>query len=1529
MAMPVTELVPENSIEPIAVVGMSVRVPGAETLEQFWANLRDGVESIRFFSDEELLAAGVSAEDLANPDYVKACGALRDVESFDADFFSFTPREAETLDPQHRIFLECAWRALEHAGCDPQRYDGRIAVYGGVGLNGYLIHNLLGHRDLLATLGGWQLSLGNDKDFAVSRVSYKLNLQGPSIAVNTACSTSLVATAMGCQSLLNYQCDMVLAGGCSVHLPQDRGYFYHHGGTLSPDGHCRPFEAHAAGTIDGNGAAIVALKRLEDALVDGDEVYGVIRGFAVNNDGDLKVGYTAPSVEGQAEVIREAQEMAGISAADIHYVETHGTGTDLGDPVEMAALVEAFRASTANKGYCAIGSVKSNIGHLDTAAGTASLIKTLLAIRHGQIPPLLHFEAPNPKIDFARSPFYINGELIEWPRAGDAPRRAGVSSFGIGGTNAHIVVEEAPARSPSVAARDWQLLTLSAKSATALDQLSLDLADYVQENPQESMADIAHTLQVGRREFVHRRSVLVGDAGDAIENLRDLGAVRTYANVAASDPPVVFLFSGQDAQYIHMAAGLRGESAFANALAECSALLAEHGINLEELIWPGGGVGAPQFDAEFALDPVPLLAIEYALARLWQSWGVEPSAMLGYSLGEYVVAVLAGVLSLGDALGLAAAVRELLRATEPGALLGVALGAGEVQNELGATLYLAMVNGPRQCVVGGAPDAVEALHQRLLKRGVSAQPLPIARAFHTPMMQPLVDAFRQHLERVELQPPTLPYISCLTGDWISDAEATDPEHYLALATGTVQLDAALETLLADAICGEAGATLLEVSPAQTLSSLAAQHPRRPESVEIFSSLRDPRYQVSGAVGREKNGDQPTLLATLGRVWARGVAVDWSAFHLEQGRRRLALPGHPFQRQRYWVEPAPQGAEPTLVAAEQGKSAAVERWFYAPGWRRCPRPYSTATDAPIDWLVFADAGGVAEALAFRLETQGHRVVLVRSGSDFAEREDGFVLDLNSPEQLDRLLSELNASGRAPARIAHMALLGLSTEENQLLEQSFYGLLYLGRALGQHCFDSEVDLILLSDGLLAVGDAPALRPGKAVALGPLRVIPQEYPNIHTRALDIVPASEGRGRDALLCAMLAEFSAECTEPAVALRGNNRWVEHFDPLPLSAPADTPRRLRLQGTYLITGGLGQIGLTLADYLWRTLRANIVLTSRSPLPPEAEWQALVEDANTPGDLRRRLRQIRQLRAAGADVLCAVADVANAVDMERVFEQAEVQFGKINGVIHAAGLVGEASFATIKECERAECEEQFRPKIAGLAALEQVLSERDIDFCLLCSSLSPILGGLGFSAYAASNLYMDAVAERTAATAIPWLGINWEGWHFEDEPDLGGAGAAVAELGLSPEEGCDVFARLMDVTGLNRIVVSTGALERRIAQWVGGFEVVGDESGVFVAQGGRPSLLGEPVDPSTPTEEAMVDLWRRLLGIEAIGAQDNFFELGGNSLLLTQLVALMRRTFQVDLSLAELFNTPTVADIAAQIERQSGLFTDADREVGEI
>ena len=1503
----------EGGIEPIAVVGMSVRVPGAETLAQFWSNLRDGVESIHFFSDEELRAAGVAAAELANPDYVKASGALRDIELFDADFFGFTPREAETLDPQHRVFLECSWRALEHAGCDPERYDGRIAVYGGVGLNGYLIHNLLGHRDLLETLGGWQLSLGNDKDFAASRVSYKLNLQGPSVAVNTACSTSLVATALGCQSLLSYQCDMVLAGGCSIHLPQDRGYLYHPGGTLSPDGHCRPFDAAAAGTIDGNGAAIVALKRLEDALDEGDQIHGLIRGFAVNNDGDLKVGYTAPSVEGQAEVVREAQEMAGVSADEISYVETHGTGTDLGDPIEITALTEAFRASTQQNGYCAVGSVKSNIGHLDTAAGTASLIKTLLAMRHGHIPPMLHFAAPNPKIDFVDSPFYVNTQLQDWPRTGGQPRRAGVSSFGIGGTNAHIVVEEAPdAEGTADDHGDRQLLVLSAHSAEALDEQSAELAAHLQAHPEQSLADVAHTLQVGRREFAHRRCALVANRDDALQALVNPGAGRAYSNHAAAQPPVVFLFSGQDVQYRNMAAALRKERVFAEAIAECADLLTPRGIELQALIWPGG---EPGFDPEFALDPVPLFALEYALVRQWQHWGVEPAALLGYSLGEYAAAVLAGVMSIEEALLLAAVGRECLGATEQGALLGVALSEDDVREDLGDDVHLAMVNGPRQCVLGGLPAAIEELHQRLQAKGVTAQVLPIARAFHTPFMQPFADAFRGELANVDLHPPNLPYISCLTGDWISDAEATDPEHYLALATSTVRLDRALATLFANDICTRDGATLLEVSPGQALSSLAAQHPRRTATVEILSSLRDPRYRPGGPAAQ--HDDLSTLLTSLGRLWTRGITVDWDA--LCDGRRRVPLPGHPLRRQRYWVDPPQQGATNGLATVEHGKLADMERWFYAPGWQRRTRTRRAIIE-PQRWLILTDESGLADVLVENLRERGEQVVVVRHGADLAARGDEYALDTTDPDALDRLLSDLNDSARQPQRMVHMGLLGFEGGEADYLQRGFYSLLYLGRALGRHCFTADLELILLSDGLLGAGDPRVLQPAKAAALGPLRVIPQEYPNIAARAIDVSAGTDPQ-------TLLAELDAEHGDPAVALRGANRWVEDFAPLPLPAPTGVPQRLREGGTYVITGGLGNIGLALAEYLWQATQANIVLTGRVGLPPEDQWPALAADTDTDELTRQRVDKVMALRQAGAEVLVLATDTADPDAMERAFTEAEKRFGSVQGVVHAAGLVGEESFATIKDCARADCDKQFLPKLGGVAAIEQVLEGRTVDFCALCSSLSPILGGLGFSAYAAANIYLDAVTERGEG-AVPWLDINWEGWRFADEDDAPGAGAGVAELGLTAEEGVAAFARLMHAEGINRVVVSTGPLQQRIAEWIGGQGADG-ASGAVVAGGDRPAMLGDPIPAGTPTEEALVALWQQLLGIEAIGTQDNFFELGGNSLLLTQLVALMRRGFQVDFSLAELFNTPTVGDIAAQIDGQRDAFADEEREVGEI
>ncbi len=584
--MSVTET--ELSLDGIAIIGMSGRFPGARTIDELWRNLCGGVESISFFSDEELLEAGVDPELLKLPNYVRARGALGDAEYFDAAFFGHSPSVAELMDPQHRLFLECAWTALEHAGYDSERYKGRIGVFGGESMNTYLLNNVFSHMRMVASVDSLQASIGNDKDSLTTEVAYKLNLTGPSLTIQTASSTSLAAVHVASQSLLSYECDMALAGGVSIHFPEKAGYLYQEGGATSPDGHCRAFDANSKGFVNGHGAGIVVLKRLENALEDGDTIYAVIRGSAVNNDGSVKVSYMAPSVDGQAAVIAMAQAVAGVEPATISYVEAHGTATNLGDPIEIAALTQAFRAGTDQRGYCAIGSIKTNIGHLDAAAGVAGLIKTAMALTHHQIPASLHFERPNAQIDFAGSPFYVNTTLAEW-RTNGHPRRAGVSSFGMGGTNAHVVVEEAPALALSDAARPWQLLTLSAKSGAALDQQTANLAAHLRQHPDLNLADVAYTLQVGRRAFNYRRTLVCHDLADATQVLETSDPERLFSSYQEPGArSVVFMFSGQGAQYAGMAADLyRDEPVFRQMLDRCAAILLPHlGLDIRDVLYP-------------------------------------------------------------------------------------------------------------------------------------------------------------------------------------------------------------------------------------------------------------------------------------------------------------------------------------------------------------------------------------------------------------------------------------------------------------------------------------------------------------------------------------------------------------------------------------------------------------------------------------------------------------------------------------------------------------------------------------------------------------------------------------------------------------------------------------------------------------------------------------------------------------------------------------------------------------------------------
>ncbi len=884
----------------IAVVAMACRFPGADGPEPFWSNLAAGVESVTRFSDEELRAAGVSHERLADPHYVKASAILDQVDHFDAAFFGLNPREAELLDPQHRIFLETAWEAFEVAGHDPKRYSGRGGVFAGCGLNTYLFQ-LLSNKSFWQGVDGYQLSIAADKDHLATQVGYKLNLRGPSVVVQTACSTSLVAIHLACQSLLNGECDLALAGGVSLNIPQHRGYLHRPGSILSPDGHCRAFDADAQGIVIGGGCGVVALKRLEDALEDRDRVRAVVKGSAINNDGAAKVGYTAPSVEGQAAVIQAAHLMAEIEPSSVSYIEAHGTGTEMGDSIEIAGLQQAFASgenkdSEAKTATCALGSVKSNLGHLDAAAGVAGFIKTVLALEHRQLPPSLHVTTPNPKLE--GSPFKVNTRLRPWS-SGGGPRRAGVSSFGIGGTNAHIVLEEAPQLAAGSLGRPHQLLVLSARTASALEATTERLIGHLKEHcPPE--ADVAYTLQTGRRIFEHRRYLVFRQTDDLIAGLRKPDPRRDLRQ-APANRTIAFLFPGQGSQYPGMGKELyAGEEVYRKTLDHCAEILEPHlDFDLRpSILSPDKPENAARL-ARTELTQPALFCVEYAMARLWMSWGIKPQAFLGHSLGEWVAACLAGVFSLESALRLVALRGRLMQRMPSGAMLAVPMAAAEIEPLLRDRLSIAAINAPQSTVVSGPAAAVEALSKRLAKRQVEARPLHTSHAFHSRMMEPVVEPFSREIGRCPMSAPKIPFLSNVSGDWITPEQACDPLYWAGQVCSPVRFAEGAEHLLA-----EPDRLLVEVGPGHTLCDLLRQ--QRVSSRRTFSSLRHPRETLS---------DWQTIYEALGGLWAAGAQIDWPGVHRGESRNRVALPAYPFERQRYWIEGGNE--EPRWLATPVG------------------------------------------------------------------------------------------------------------------------------------------------------------------------------------------------------------------------------------------------------------------------------------------------------------------------------------------------------------------------------------------------------------------------------------------------------------------------------------------------------------------------------------------------------------------------------------------------------------------------------------
>ncbi|MEL7407628.1 MAG: SDR family NAD(P)-dependent oxidoreductase [Cyanobacteria bacterium J06558_2] len=1437
----------QELLEGVAIIGMAGRFPGATNVEEFWQNLQDGVESLSLFTDEELLAAGIPEKLVNDIDYVKVGGVLDDVDLFDAAFFDLNPKETELMDPQHRLFLECAWSAMENAGYDSTKCDSRVGVYAGASLNQYLTFDI--NRDQIGSGEAYQKMIGNDKGFLATRVSYKLNLTGPSITVQTACSTSLVAATLAYQSLQNYQCDMVLAGGVSINLPQKSGYFYEPGGPLSPDGHCYAFDARAQGTTAGNGVGVVVLKRVEDAIADGDCIYGVIKGAAINNDGAQKIGYTAPSVDGQAEVIAEALMLAEVEPDTIDYIEAHGSGTALGDPIEIAALNKVFHGSTA-KNFCALGSVKTNIGHLDAAAGVAGLIKTTLALKHQLIPPSLNFEQPNPQIDFDNSPFYVNTKLAEWT-AGATPRRAGVSSLAMGGTNVHIVLEEAPQLPATDASRPWQLLMLSAKTESALAAARENLSQHLSQHPNLNLADVTYTLQVGRRDFSHRSILVCTDTQDAVRELSQPASPRVLTQLHESrTPSVAFIFPGEETFYANMAQELyQTESVFRTQVERCCHSL-EPELNLLSLIYPGE---SPTEKPAPQIAKLGVFVIEYALAQLWMSWGIAPAAVGGQGIGEYVAATIAGVFTPEEAL-------------------------------------------------------------KLLRQELTAD----------------------SLAQVELKPPTVPLISRNSGTWITEAEAVDPNYWTQPAATSYM---GLEEL------GRNGRQIiLEVGYGNNLST----ERQALEKLTVLSSLPN---------GQQQDSDLGFLLSTLGQLWLSGIKVDWSSFYAEEHRQRLPLPTYPFERQSYWIETP---ASPKLPEQHPGyhaveferysteveyaqnlvfdKKPNLADWFYIPVWKQSlPQDFdSSASVAKLHCLVFLDQNEneVGAAFADRLKQQGQDTILVRRGSQFKQLDQQtYEINPQRAEDYDLLLQEiqnfkLNAVGHFWSVTEEQKGTQNELDDSQYL--GFYSLLFLAQAIGrQKNIGEELKLLVVTNNLYDVVGSENLCPQKATILGPCKLIPKEYQNISCTMVDVALDSSAALSDKIIDELTAELTRPQTSEIFAYRGSRRWVQTFEPVSIKEQVAGKAELREGGVYLITGGLGGIGLVLAEHLATTVQAKLILVGRRGLPDRSEWEPWLLDHDGQDTISSRIQKVRSLEGLGAEVIVKSADVTNHEQMQSVVAQSIEQFGQINGVIHAAGIPG-GGVAQLKTAEQVDS--VFAPKVQGTLILSDVCQNIDLDFMVLCSSKTSILGEFGQIDYCAANAFLDAYAlSQTAQAERLTTSISWDTWQevgfaveMEVPERMQQQHDEMVQQGIFPQEGVTAFDRILG-SRLPHVAVSNRDLPTLIWQtssyeyWERQLGLTEDKlaSGDFAKiKHPRPNLGNDYVAPETEVEVLLADIWQEIIGIDQIGIYDNFFELGGNSINAIQIAAKASKG-GVKLTSQQFFHYQTIAELAADLALNQG------------
>jgi acyl transferase domain-containing protein/acyl carrier protein len=1511
----------------IAVIGMSGCFPGAATLEQYWKNLCDGLDTI---TRTIVTDNGRSRTD--------ALGMINDIDLFDAPFFNFNPREAEITDPQQRLFLERAWEALENAGYGAEDYRGCVGVYAGVSASRYG-YRLYANEPLLKYVGEVHALLGNEKDFLTTRVSYKLNLRGPSIVVQTACSTALVATHLACQSLLNGECDLALAGGVTImrakrENPDDKDAHaaskkqtsqqaeVEHGGVISSDGYCRAFDANAGGTIGGEGVGIVVLKRLSEARRDGDYIHAIIKGSAINNDGARKFGFTAPSVEGQATVISEVLTLTGIEPDSVTYIEAHGTGTPLGDPVEIAALTQSFREHTDKKGYCAIGSVKTNIGHTDAAAGAAGLIKTVLSLEHAKLPPSLYYEEPNPEIDFENSPFFVNTQLREWARNGK-PRRAGVSSFGIGGTNVHLIVEEAGPREVSGKSREFSLLLLSAKTPTALQTAGQNLADHLQKNPGLNLADVAFTLQAGRKAFNCRRAIVCHNVEEALEQLSapsPQNPINPFPEERAL--PVIMLFPG-DGVHVNLGRAVyEEEKIFRKYVDECcEALKTKSGIDLARALYPvdSDSLAANVQFVDPAVSKTALFVVEYALARLLLKWGIQPEILLGEGVGELVAACVAEVLPPEEAL-------ELI-----------------------------------------------VVHEKAQAEGEES-----------------LFKYKQLVKRIEFKPPKYQWLSSVTGDWVTEADATGAGDSIDQWHCRSKMTQVLSQLLK-----EKEGIFLEVGAANTIGIQPVLE------TQLVKSLLAPQ--------NAKDNDNRALIESVAQLWIVGNVINWNEFYAGERRFRLPLPTYPFERQSYWLE---FGTSQTLAPASEVTVASAQSvepspeplrnevadWCYIPTWKRSFLPESDPASTKHCYLVFMEPDGLGEQLASGLQLAGNDVIRVFRGDAFS-RVDECTYRINPQEKshYDLLLRQIAIPGRASLAVLH--LWSLAERKSRTFEDlqysGFYSILFMVKAFSEIRPNVPVDISLISQELQDITGEEELCPEKSTVLGISSVIAQEHPNIKFRTIDLGPLVAGGPEERKLAQRsLREIQSAATEASVAYRGVHRLTKSFEKVPMSPRWTKSFPIRQGGVYVHTSALAEGDLELVQYLAKSGKPKLVLFAPPEFPEKSKWNLWKASRDPKEKTTKAINGLQEMEALGAEVMIVRASANDPSQVREALSTAIARFGAIHGLIHGTRTDDRASSRMILDMDNSFDARRLKA-LQSIVTLDECVKEQKLDFVLVFSPFASLVSGSGQCYAAAASEFLNAYACQKANQGENWLTIHMKRHFMKPEecdailarilggapgpnlivspesftPDLrvrpilsesAGADeqeqpplttppqaisleavAAGSQNGVGHPTETAVVQSMSKQEANTKIslasesrfpakteIEATQTAETKKAAPAG--PVVEGKSpslppGVILPPSHpRPNLSTAFVAPTNDTEKTIALIWQEILRVKEIGIKDNFFQLGGDSLLATQLMSRLRSTFQIELPLRYFFEYPTIEAMAKAVQTAKEKGTSAQR-----